>query len=66
MSEEGQRSAPRDLIERHCQWLSWHEAHAYERRGEQFRCPGIAHDHDALCCALHQHHVMPHKGCILR
>lgn len=66
MSEEGQTSMGTEMLERHCRRLGWHEAHIHETRGGQFRCPGIAHDHEALCCTLHQHHVMPHRGCILR
>lgn len=23
-------------------------------------------DHDAACCTIHDHHTMPHMGCVLR
>ena len=63
--------AGRDLPEGRCRATFWHDPHDHLVVGDGqmsvwVRCPGLAHDHEARCCAEHDHHTTPHKGCVLR
>lgn len=53
--------------ERRCQSTASHDVHHWRRSdGIWYRCPGEPCDHDRLCCEFHDHHVAPHRGCVLR
>ncbi len=45
-----------------CRYLGVHRPHPYCNG----QCPGQPCDHENLCCGEHDHHVMPHVGCMLR
>ena len=63
------RQLARDGVEiedRRCNHLGVHDVHLYERTGAWYRCAGVPCDHDNLCCAIHDIHVAPHRGCLLR
>jgi len=49
-----------------CGYTRTHAPHDIQRGDETFTCPGVPHDHTKYCCAEHNFHVKPHRGCILR
>lgn len=53
--------------ERRCRSTASHDLHYWQGGNLAWhRCPGEPCDHSRLCCALHDHHVLPHRGCLLR
>lgn len=49
-----------------CRMQVVHSPHHHVKAGVLLYCVGVPCDHDNRCCAEHQVHVMPHRGCVLR